>query len=142
MKNGCFFVVFSRPKNGSMNKTVNFLTNAFPLWIILCSTIALLEPKVFTWFSGSYITYGLGVIMLGMGLTLKPEDFKVVLKSPKWIFTAALLQFTIMPFLGWGLGYVFQLPLTFTIGLIIVSCCPRGTASNVISFLAKGLLKY
>lgn len=120
-----------------MNKTLTFLTNAFPLWIIVCSVLSLIKPEIFTWFSGSFITYGLGVIMLGMGLTLKPEDFKLVIKSPKWVFTAAVLQFTIMPLLGWGLGYVFQLPLAFTVGLIIVSCCPGGTASNVISYLAK-----
>lgn len=120
-----------------MRNALTFCINAFPLWIILCSVIALIEPEVFTWFSGSFITYGLGVIMLGMGLTLKPGDFNIVLKSPKWIFTGALLQFTVMPLLGWGLGYVFQLPLPFTVGLIIVSSCPGGTASNVISYLAK-----
>ncbi len=120
-----------------MKKLLNFLINAFPLWIIICSLLALIKPEVFVWFSGSFITYGLGVIMLGMGLTLKPEDFKIVIKSPKWVFTGALLQFTVMPLLGWGLGYVFQLPLPFTVGLIIVSSCPGGTASNVISYLAK-----
>ena len=120
-----------------MKKLLTFSTNAFPLWIILCSGIALVEPMVFTWFSGPFITYGLGVIMLGMGLTLKPEDFKLIMKSPKWVLTGALLQFTVMPLLGWGLGYLFKLPTPFAVGLIIVSCCPGGTASNVISYLAK-----
>lgn len=120
-----------------MTRLLSFLTNAFPLWIIICSAIALIEPTIFTWFSGSFITYGLGVIMLGMGLTLKPEDFSVVMKSPKWVITGAILQFTIMPFLGWSLGKLFFLPLPFAVGLIIVSCCPGGTASNVISYLAK-----
>ncbi|MCK5468804.1 MAG: bile acid:sodium symporter family protein, partial [Cyclobacteriaceae bacterium] len=104
---------------------------------ILGSTIALIEPMVFTWFSGSFITYGLGIIMLGMGLTLKTDDFKLVMKSPKWVLTGAILQFTVMPLLGWGLGYLFKLPLPFVVGLIIVSSCPGGTASNVISYLAK-----
>jgi BASS family bile acid:Na+ symporter len=72
-----------------------------------------------------------------MGLTLKPEDFSMVFKSPKWVITGALLQFTVMPLLGWGLGYIFSLPVPFAVGLIIVSCCPGGTASNVISYLAK-----
>ena len=120
-----------------MKKLLTFSTNAFPLWIILCSGIALVEPMVFTWFSGPFITYGLGVIMLGMGLTLKPEDFKLVMKSPKWVLTGAVLQFTVMPLLGWALGYLFKLPTPFAVGLIIVSCCPGGTASNVISYLAK-----
>ena len=120
-----------------MRKTINLLTNAFPLWIILGSAIALIEPSIFTWFSGPFITYGLGIIMLGMGLTLKTDDFKLVMKSPKWVLTGAILQFTVMPLLGWGLGYLFKLPLPFVVGLIIVSSCPGGTASNVISYLAK-----
>ncbi len=120
-----------------MLRIISFLTNAFPLWIILCSGLALVKPEIFTWFSGQFITYGLGVIMLGMGLTLKPGDFSMVFKSPKWVITGALLQFTVMPLLGWGLGYIFSLPVPFAVGLIIVSCCPGGTASNVISFLAK-----
>ena len=120
-----------------MTKIFSFLTNAFPLWIILCSGIALIEPSIFTWFSGSFITYGLGVIMLGMGLILRPEDFKLVMQSPKWVLTGAALQFTVMPLLGWGLGVIFKLPMPFAVGLIIVSCCPGGTASNVISYLAK-----
>jgi BASS family bile acid:Na+ symporter len=120
-----------------MPRIITFLTNAFPLWIIACSGIALFKPEIFTWFSGQFITYSLGVIMLGMGLTLKPEDFSMVFKSPKWVITGALLQFTVMPLMGWGLGYIFGLPVHFAVGLIIVSCCPGGTASNVISFLAK-----
>ena len=75
--------------------------------------------------------------MLGMGLTLKPEDFKLVFETPKWVLTGALLQFSVMPFLGWLLGYLFNLPLPYAVGLIIVASCPGGTASNVISFLAK-----
>ena len=120
-----------------MKQALTFLTNAFPLWIILCSGLALYAPELFTWFSGQMITYGLGVIMLGMGLTLTPQDFKMVMKSPKWIIIGALLQFTVMPLLGWSLGYIFKLPVHFAVGLIIVSCCPGGTASNLISYLAK-----
>jgi BASS family bile acid:Na+ symporter len=123
-----------------MQKVLVFLTNAFPLWIIIGSCLALYKPELFTWFSGPFITYGLGVIMLGMGLTLRPEDFKVVIKTPRWVIAGAALQFTLMPFLGWSLGYVFDLPLHFAVGLIIVSCCPGGTASNVISFLARANL--
>ncbi len=120
-----------------MRSTLNFLVNAFPLWIIVFSGLALIEPAYFTWFSGSFITYGLGVIMLGMGLTLRPEDFRLVFKTPKWVLTGALLQFTVMPLFGWSLGYLFALPLPFAVGLIVVSSCPGGTASNVISYLAR-----
>lgn len=75
--------------------------------------------------------------MLGMGLTLHASDFKQIVKHPKWVLLGIGLQFIVMPSLGWGLGKVFELPPFFAVGLILVSCCPGGTASNVIAYLAK-----
>jgi len=75
--------------------------------------------------------------MLGMGLTLEWRDFQQVFTTPRWVLVGVALQFIVMPFLGWGLGKLFQLPPFFAVGLILVSCCPGGTASNVISYLAK-----
>jgi len=118
-------------------KFLNFSINAFPLWILIGSLLALVKPSVFTWFRGPLITLGLGMIMLGMGVTLTLEDFKRVIKFPKWIGLGVFFQYLIMPSLGWGLGYLFNLPTPFAVGLILVSCCPGGTASNVITFLAK-----
>ena len=112
-------------------------TRLFPLWVSAAALISLVEPSVFTWFSGSWITYGLGGIMLGMGLTLSWNDFALVAKTPSWVVLGMLLQFTVMPLLGWGLGILFQLPPFFAVGLILVACCPGGTASNVIAFLAN-----
>ena len=112
-------------------------TRLFPLWVSAAAIIALVEPSVFIWFSGPWITYGLGGIMLGMGLTLSWNDFALVAKTPSWVVLGILLQFTVMPLLGWGLGILFQLPPFFAVGLILVACCPGGTASNVIAFLAN-----
>ena len=112
-------------------------TRLFPLWVSAAAVIALIEPRVFTWFSGPWITYGLGGIMLGMGLTLQWSDFAQVAKTPTWVILGMLLQFTVMPFLGWALGILFELPSFFAVGLILVACCPGGTASNVIAFLAN-----
>lgn len=112
-------------------------TRLFPLWVSAAAVIALIEPSVFTWFSGPWITYGLGGIMLGMGLTLQWSDFAQVAKTPTWVILGMLLQFTVMPFLGWALGILFELPSFFAVGLILVACCPGGTASNVIAFLAN-----
>ncbi|MDA9036512.1 bile acid:sodium symporter family protein [Flavobacteriaceae bacterium] len=121
-------------------KILQLLPSAFP-WIVLsASCLALLHPPFFTWFSGNLITLGLGGIMLGMGLTLQLKDFKQVTKTPSWIFTGFLLQFTLMPFFGWLLGILFELPPFFAVGLILVSCCPGGTASNVIVFLSRSNL--
>ncbi len=107
------------------------------MWVILFSSIALLRPALFTWFSGNLISFGLGIIMLGMGLTLKVNDFKILYKNPKWVSTGVLIQFSVMPFLGWIISKIFELPDFFAVGLILVSCCPGGTASNVIAYLSN-----
>ena len=111
--------------------------NLFPLWIILFSFSALLRPELFTWFSGNLITLGLGIIMLGMGLTLKISDFKILFKNPRWTIIGVFTQFSVMPFLGWAFSKIFELPDFFAVGLILVSCCPGGTASNVIAYLSN-----
>jgi BASS family bile acid:Na+ symporter len=116
--------------------TVSRLINAFPLWIVLGSLLALFRPDWFIWFK-PYISYGLMVIMLGMGLTLKADDFKRVLENPWYVGLAALLQYTVMPLLGWGIGLLFNLETGLAVGLILVACCPGGTASNVICYLAR-----
>ncbi|TGM45473.1 bile acid:sodium symporter family protein [Leptospira vanthielii] len=113
------------------------IVNAFPLVLILIASVGFLYPEKIIWFKGPWITYSLGAIMLGMGLTLEAEDFLRILKQPKPILIGTVLQYTIMPLLGYSLGYVFQLPEAYAVGLILVSCCPGGTASNVIAFLSK-----
>ena len=80
----------------------------------------------------------LGVVMFGMGLATKPEDFKVVFSRPKDIAIGCAAQFTIMPALAWALAHLFGLDEALTVGVILVGCCPGGTASNVMTFLAKG----
>jgi len=112
-------------------------TSSFPFLVATAAGLSLVYPPLFTWFSGSWITLGLGGIMLSMGLTLRWEDFKEVGKAPKWVLSGLLMQFTIMPLLGWSLGYLFELPPYFAVGIILVSCCPGGTASNVIAYLAN-----
>lgn len=100
--------------------------------------MALVYPPAFTWFLDyGLVTPGLQIIMLGMGLTLEFSDFARVARTPAPILWGVLLQYTIMPLVGWGAGYLFDLPTPFAVGLILVCCCPGGTASNVIAFLAK-----
>ena len=114
-----------------------FLTEAFPFWVLICSALALARPALFTWFSGSLITLGLGIIMLSMGMTLGFKDFRRVGRQRSRVLPGVLLQYTVMPALGWSLGYLLTLPAPLAVGLVLVSCCPGGTASNVISYLAK-----
>lgn len=112
------------------------LTAAFPLWVLIASLVALARPSYFTWFSGPLIPIGLGIIMLGMGLTLVPGDFRRVGQHRRLILLGVSLQFTVMPALGWSIASITGLPAPLAVGLILVACCPGGTASNVISFLA------
>lgn len=115
------------------------LNNAFALWLAIGLLWAWLVPAHFTWFR-AYIPQGLGIIMLGMGLTLRFADFRDALRTP-WIALVGIgLQFAIMPLAGWSVATLLQLPPPFAVGLILVACCPGGTASNVITHLAGGNL--
>ena len=115
----------------------NKITANFPWIVTVFAVISLIYPSLFTWFNGSLITLGLGVIMLGMGLTLKTGDFFQVISSPKSVFLGLGMQFVIMPLMGWGLAILFHLPSFFAVGMILVASCPGGTASNVIAYLVK-----
>ncbi|MDA7797502.1 bile acid:sodium symporter family protein [Flavobacteriaceae bacterium] len=112
-------------------------TAAFPWIVSLFTFLSLVYPPIFTWFEGPFITFGLGGIMLGMGLTLKGKDFVAIVQHPRWVFLGLGMQFLVMPLLGWSLAQVFQLPPLFAVGMILVASCPGGTASNVIAYLAK-----
>jgi BASS family bile acid:Na+ symporter len=112
------------------------LSNAFPLWIVLGCVWAWFQPGAWTWFR-PHIETGLGVIMLGMGLTLRFADFAAVAKTPRHVALGVAAQFLIMPFTAWAIARLFQLEAGLAIGLILVGCCPGGTASNVICYLAR-----
>jgi len=109
---------------------------AFPLWVVLGCAWAWWRPEDWTWFK-PWIAPGLGVIMLGMGLTLRWADFAAVAKRPKAVGIGVLAQFVIMPLTGWGIAALFGLERGLALGLILVACCPGGTASNVIAYLAR-----
>ena len=113
------------------------LANLFPIWVLTGAALALWKPETATWFQPTWIPYFLAIIMLSMGLTLSFEDFVRILKIPKSILLGVGLQYTIMPLLGYGLALFFQLPIDFVIGMVLVACCPGGTASNVVCFIAK-----
>ena len=120
-----------------MSRIANLLTNLFPLWILLAGALALWMPPSFLWFKPAYISWALGVIMLGMGVTLSVEDFRRVLLMPRAILTGFFAQYLIMPTLAWAIAKGLRLPPDFAVGLILVGCCPGRTASNVVTFLAR-----
>jgi BASS family bile acid:Na+ symporter len=120
-----------------MNRWLNWFTNLFPVWVVVACAVALLHPPVFTWFAGQWIVWGLAVIMLGMGVTLSVDDFRRVLLMPRAIALGFVAQYTIMPFLGWAVAHSLRLEAPLAVGLILVACCPGGTASNVVTYLAR-----
>jgi len=110
------------------------VTTTFPLWILVGAVVGLWAPQCVTWFSGSNITVALAVTMLGMGLTIDGREFATVLRSPKQLACGVALQYTIMPLLAFLLSRALPTPLA--VGLILVGCCPGGTASNLVTYIA------
>ena len=121
-----------------MKKLCDFIARWMGVMVLIVAALSLTVPASFVWIDTWAINPMLGAIMFGMGLTLSPADFKVVLSRPKDILIGCLTQFTVMPLLALGLTWAFSLPQELAIGVILVGCCPGGTASNVITYLAKG----
>ncbi|WP_284115807.1 bile acid:sodium symporter family protein [Acinetobacter pittii] len=114
-----------------------FIQKTFALWVIVFAALALWQPEFFVWLK-AYIPWILGIIMLGMGMTMTVDDFKGVLQSPKAVLIGVVAQFVVMPGLAYVLCKLFNLPPEIAVGVILVGCCPGGTASNVITYMAKG----
>ncbi len=129
-----------------MTRWIAQATNLFALWTVLGVAWAWIAPEHFTWVTQTQIagqgliSVMLGVIMLGMGLTLTVEDFRRVLAMPKGIAAGVALQFTIMPLAGISFALLFGLEEGLAVGLVLVACCPGGTASNVVTYLARANL--
>ncbi len=129
-------------------RALELATNGFALWVVGLTVWAWFVPEHFSWFlttewapgQKGFVTPGLGIIMLGMGITLSFADFRAVLRVPKAVFAGVGAQFLIMPLLGFTIAKAVALPPALAVGLILVSCCPGGTASNVIAFLARANL--
>ena len=116
---------------------LNIFVNLYPVWIILSSAVGIVYPPAFLWFSGRWVEGAIALVMLGMGFTLTPDDFRRLLKIPGSFALGFACQYTLMPLLGWGLGRALHLNPGFAAGLILVAACPGGVASNLISYLAR-----
>ncbi|ABR55433.1 Bile acid:sodium symporter [Methanococcus vannielii SB] len=118
-------------------KFTKFSENYFAVLVVLGSIAGFLHPPIFSW-AMPYISLFLGIIMFGMGMTLKVSDFEAILERPIDVVFGTLLQFTLMPILALVVSYLLSLPPEIAIGVILLGACPGGTASNVITYLAKG----
>lgn len=113
------------------------LTLLFPLWMILSGLFALGSPESLAFLNrGPLMVAVLAFIMLCMGLTLSMEDFRRIARNPKAVAVGFAAQYSIMPLSAWAIGQALALPPHFAVGLILVGCCPGGTASNLISYIA------
>ncbi|WP_051298831.1 bile acid:sodium symporter family protein [Arthrobacter castelli] len=124
----------ARPK-AERNATI--AVTLFPLLILAGGVAGMLWPTAFTGIA-PWISPLLGIIMFGMGLTLTPPDFSVIAKRPIPVVIGVVAQYVVMPLTGWLIGVALGLPPELAAGVILVGCCPGGTASNVVSYLAKG----
>ena len=121
-----------------MKRLCKQISDYMGVLVLLAAVAALLWPEVFSLIKPTVINPLLGIIMFGMGLTLHWEDFRVVFSRPRDVVIGCLAQFTVMPLLAWLLARIFALDEALTVGVVLVGCCPGGTASNVITYLAKG----
>lgn len=121
-----------------LRKISCFFSKYMALIVIAMAVWALMMPETVSFIKTSYINTLLGIVMFGMGLTLKPQDFRIVFSHPKDVVIGTIAQFTIMPLLAFVLSRAFGLSPELTVGVILVGTCPGGTSSNVMTYLSKG----
>lgn len=121
----------------TVERVSEFVNRYFVVWVMVVSLLALYRPRSFTWI-GAYISPLLGVVMLGMGLTLTPTDLRRIVDRPRDVLLGAVAQWTVMPVAAYGLVRLFGLPTEVGIGLVLLGAAPGGTSSNVMTYLGKG----
>ena len=121
-----------------MKKISKVLTKYMAVMVILIAALALFVPKSCIWIQSSWVNYLLIIVMFVMGLNMNLEDIAVVFTKPRDLILGCVVQYVAMPVLAFGLGKMFFLDEELLAGLIILGCCPGGTASNVMTYLSKG----
>ncbi|XVF18450.1 hypothetical protein REPUB_Repub11eG0022600 [Reevesia pubescens] len=114
------------------------ISTAFPLWVSLGCLFGLFQPSSFSWVTPKWSIFGLTLIMLGMGMTLTLDDLRGALAMPKELISGFVLQYSVMPLSGFFVSKLLNLPSHYAAGLILVGCCPGGTASNIVTYIARG----
>ena len=114
-----------------------FVGRTFALWVLVFSAAAYVAPPAFAPIAPAIIGL-LGVVMFGMGLTLTPGDFLEVARRPRDVALGVAAQYTLMPLIAFVLTLIVPLPAEVAAGVVLVGCCPGGTASNVMTYLARG----
>lgn len=120
-----------------IEKLGDLVSKYMAVLIVLMVGYCFIKPETFSWAMPKMGTL-LTIMMFGVGMTIKAEQFKLVLERPKDVFIGAIGQFTIMPMVAYLLSRLLNLSPELTLGLILVGCCPGGISSNVMTFIAKG----
>ena len=121
----------------ALEKASIFVGKTFSAWVLLFACFGYFAPQLFVGHK-AWITPLLGIVMFGMGLTLSAADFREVFRRPRDVAIGVVGHYLIMPGIAYLLAIVLRLPPDVAVGVILVGCCPSGTASNVMTFLAKG----
>ena len=116
---------------------IDRITKLFPLWAIIFSLLAYLFRDLFSGFKSAIVPL-LTVVMFGMGMTLKWDNFREIFKAPLVILLGIGLQYLIMPGAAYLISVIFNLSPVMMAGVVLVGCSPGGTASNVITYLGNG----
>ncbi|KAG7590597.1 Bile acid:sodium symporter/arsenical resistance protein Acr3 [Arabidopsis suecica] len=129
-------------KKKSFGEWVEFVgeavSTAFPIWVSLGCLLGLMRPSTFNWVTPNWTIAGLTITMLGMGMTLTFDDLRGAFSMPKELFAGFVLQYSIMPLSAFFVSKLLNLPPHYAAGLILVGCCPGGTASNIVTYIARG----
>jgi BASS family bile acid:Na+ symporter len=120
-----------------MKHFIDRINSLYVIWLLGLSVVAFIEPRTMLWFDQRWIFWSLAVSMLGMGLSLAPDDFRSVARMPGCVALGFCLQYTVMPLGGWLIATVLNLDPDLKIGLVLVASCPGGMASNMITYLAR-----
>lgn len=121
----------------AVEKLSAFVGKTFAVWVVLMACFGFFAPQLFVGYK-TWIAPLLGIVMFGMGLTLSAADFREVFRRPRDVAIGVVGHYLIMPGIAYLLAIVLRLPPDVAVGVILVGCCPSGTASNVMTFLAKG----
>ncbi|XP_008226350.1 PREDICTED: probable sodium/metabolite cotransporter BASS1, chloroplastic [Prunus mume] len=114
------------------------VSTAFPIWVALGCLLGLIKPSSFNWVTPNLTILGITLTMLGMGMTLTFDDLRGALAMPKELLAGFVLQYSVMPLSGYAVSMLLNLPSYYAAGLILVGCCPGGTASNIVTYIARG----
>jgi bile acid:Na+ symporter, BASS family len=122
---------------GTLRKIAELAGRWFAVLVLLGGAAGLIAPAQLAPLA-AHIPLFLGIIMFGMGLTLRSSDFALVARRPWAVLIGVVAQFVIMPLLAWAVGGLYGLTGMAMLGMILVGAAPGGTASNVIVYLGKG----